>query len=68
MDLGRSLKIALAQKGKRNKDLVEALDVGPVLVSLWIRHGKMNHTNLERICKFLEMPVSEFVALGENNE
>ena len=66
MNLGKSLRIALAMKEKRNKDLAEALEVGPVLVSLWIKHGNMNHANLERVCEFMEMSVSEFVALGED--
>ena len=66
MHLGKSLKIALVTKGIKNKDLAEHLGIYPEQVSAWISSGNMNHVNLLKICQFLELKVSEFVALSED--
>lgn len=55
------LKVILAEKGKRNNDLVEHLDTSPQLVSMWVRNASQpNAINLEKICKFLGIQASEF--------
>ena len=65
MQLGKSLKVALAVKGLKRKELAERLSIQPNHVSIWIRTGRISQTYLEDICEALEMPVSEFVRLGE---
>lgn len=66
MNLGKSLNIALVKKGMKKKELAEKLGVGQPLISTWASKGSMTRANLEKICEVLDMPVSEFVALGEN--
>jgi len=65
MDLGKSLKVALAIKGVMNKELAEKLNVKTQQVTNWIRRGKIKQSYLIAICELLEMSVSEFIALGE---
>lgn len=65
MHLGTSLKIALAMKNLKNKELAEHLGVSSAQVSNWVSSGKMTLANLNRVCDALGMSVSEFVALGE---
>jgi len=67
MDLGKSLKVALALKGMKHKELAAALNTSSQQVSNWIRSGAIKQTSLVAICETLEMPVSEFIALGEGD-
>lgn len=66
MDLAKSLRIVLAQRGMQQKDLAEQVGVSKQIVSLWTNTGNISRVNLELICKTFEMNVSEFVALGED--
>lgn len=66
MNLAKSLKIALAQKELRQKDLADKLNVSDQLISRWAIKGTISPSNLEALCSVLDMPVSEFVALGED--
>ena len=56
----------MAVKNVKNKELAEALDTSSQQVSMWLRTGSILHKNLVAICGFLDMPVSEFIALGED--
>ena len=64
MNLGKSLEIALIKKGIKKKDLAVQMEVKPQQVTQWVR-GSISKSHLVNICDFLEMPVSEFIALGE---
>ena len=66
MNLAKSMKIALAQKEIRQTDLAEKLGVSDQLISRWAIKGTISPSNLELLCAELGMPVSEFVALGED--
>lgn len=65
MDLGKSLNVAIALKGIKTKDLAEGVDTSRQQVANWKRTGAIKQASLVKICIFLEMKVSEFVALGE---
>ena len=65
MDLGISLRMALAKRDMKNKDLAEALNTTSQQVSTWISRSSINMSNIQRICKVLDMKVSEFIALSE---
>ena len=65
MNLGISLKMALAKKPMKNKMLAEMIPTSEQQVSNWITGGAINSKNLKRICELLDMKVSEFIALGE---
>tara|TARA_R110000803_G_scaffold25853_2_gene61746 strand:+ start:590 stop:787 length:198 start_codon:yes stop_codon:yes gene_type:complete len=65
MNLGISLKVALAKSPMNNKMLAEMIPTSPQQVTNWIASGSINSKNLKRICELLDLKVSEFVALGE---
>lgn len=65
MNLGKSLKVALAGSELLNKDLAEKLSTSPQQVSKWIKSGAIKQSSIVEICKVLNMNVSEFIALGE---
>ena len=67
MHLGISLKMALARKPMRNKLLAELMPTTESNVSRWIKTGNIKLPDLKRICTILDIKLSEFVALGENN-
>ena len=65
MNLSRSLKIAIAKKVIKHKDLAEALGTSSQQVSNWIKSGSIKQSSIVDLSAFFEMPVSEFIALGE---
>ena len=65
MNLGKSLKIAIATKEIKTKDLADGLLVSRQQVSNWKRTGSISSSRLVDICKYFDMEVSEFIALGE---
>ena len=66
MNLGRSLKVALALEDMMNKTLAEKLGTSPQQISNWIGSGDIGKDSLIKICQIFNMPVSEFIALGED--
>lgn len=67
INLGKSIKVALAQNEMKRTELAETMEVSKQQVSNWIRSGTMNLSTLVTICAVLNMPVSEFIALGEGD-
>lgn len=65
MNLGISLKVALARSPLNNKMLAEMIPTSQQQVTNWISSGNISTKNLKRICKILDLKVSEFIALGE---
>ncbi len=65
MNLGISLKVAIAKSPMNNKMLAEMIPTSAQQVTNWIASGSINPKSLKRICELLDMKVSEFVALGE---
>ncbi len=66
MNIGRSLKIALAIRGKTQGDLAQELDCAQSNISYWTsRQSKINLSTVERLAAGLDYSVSEFIALGE---
>ena len=65
MDLKRSLEIAKAKKGVKNKDVSEALKTSPQQVANWCRTGAIKQSSIADLSNYFEMQVSEFIALGE---
>lgn len=65
MNLGKSLKIAIAKSEMKQKDLAELLGTSPQQVSNWVSSGSIKQSSIVDICTALNMPVSEFVKLGE---
>ena len=65
MNLGKSIKVALAIREKRQQDLADHMGKSRQQISKWISTGSIGSNNVELVCKYFDMPVSEFVALGE---
>ena len=65
MNLGKSLRVAVAQKGVKNIDVAKHLNVAPQQVTNWIASGKIKQENIIKLACFFEMPVSGFIKLGE---
>lgn len=66
MNVGRSLKIALAIRGMTQYDLAEKLDCAQSNISYWMgRQSKITLTTVQKLSDGLDYSVSEFIALGE---
>jgi len=66
MDLSKSLRLSIAKKGVKHRDMAEEMSINPQLISNWIRRGAIRHSALIDICKYFDISVSEFIALGED--
>jgi len=67
MNLSKSLRLAIAKKGIKHKDLANALGTSSQQISNWLKSGSIKQSSIVDIAKFFEMPVSEFIALGEGD-
>lgn len=68
MNLSKSLRVALAMREKTQTDLANHLGKDRQIISKWAVSGKMSRVSIELTCKYLDMNVSEFVALGEDHD
>ncbi len=64
MDLGKSLRVAMAKKGIKNKDLAKELGVKPQQISNWLS-GSIGKSSVESLSGHFDLKISEFIALGE---
>lgn len=60
--------MALAKRPLRNKTLAELMDTSEQQVSNWIKTGAIKQSSLVRICEVLNIKLSEFVALSEEDD
>ena len=65
MNIKRSLRMAMADRDVNSKQLAENLGVGPSQVSKWLNTGCITASGLKKLADYFEMPVSEFIKLGE---
>ena len=65
MDLRKSLRVAIANKGVKHKDLARQLGTTTQQISNWLKSGKMKQDSMASVSKALDVSVSEFIALGE---
>lgn len=66
MNVGKSLKIALAMKGIKQSDLAAKVGMTTVWISRLANSEKAGMGSVEMLSKALDMKVSEFLALGED--
>ena len=66
MNLSKSLRVAIAKEGIKHKDLAKRIGTSSQQVSNWLKSGSIKQSSLTDICKVFNMPVSEFIALGED--
>ncbi len=66
MNIGKSIKVACAQKEIQQQDLAEMLGLSTVTISTLANNkGGCKQKTLVALAGAFEMPVSEFIALGE---
>jgi len=65
MDLSKSLKVAIAMKGVKHKDLAKDIGTTSQQISNWIKSGAIKQSSLVVVANSLGLSVSEFIALGE---
>lgn len=66
MNVGKSLKVALAKRGMKQVELARKMEVGEVYVS---RLANSEHAGMGTVTKLaaaVEMTVGEFISLGED--
>ena len=66
MNVGKSIKVALAKRGWKQNQLAAMLGVAPSSLSAIANQRSCTGQTLQKIADAFEMPVSEFVALGED--
>ena len=68
MNLGKRLKIVMAVKEVRSKDLAYQLGVSPAQICNWRRANKFSANTLSRICKCICITEAEFYAISSGAE
>jgi transcriptional regulator with XRE-family HTH domain len=66
MNVGKSIKVALAQKGMSQNELAKRMGLTHTWVSALANKKKASTSTIEALAAQLDMKVSEFVALGED--
>jgi DNA-binding Xre family transcriptional regulator len=66
MNVGRSLRVALAKKDMNQKDLAEKLDVSGAYVNKLANSKSAGMGAVQKLSEFFDMQVSEFLKLGED--
>ena len=66
MHLGNAVKIALINKGVKQRELAESMGVTGVYVSRICNQESIGISSLKKIADALGMKVSELVELGED--
>lgn len=65
MDAGKSLRVAMAMRGVKNKKLAEDMGVSNQQVTNWLS-GPVGLGNIKSLSEYFGMKVSAFIALGED--
>ncbi len=65
MNIGKSIQIALIDKGWQKKDLASKLGVTRSTVSNLVSSSTCTGKALDNLCDVFEMKASDFIALGE---
>ena len=65
MNVGKSITIALFDKGMKKRELAVALGVTPHTVTNLCASKTCAGDRLAKLCEIFEMDASEFIALGE---
>lgn len=66
MNVGRSLRVALAKKDMNQKDLAEKMGVSGAYVNKLANNKSAGMGSVQKLSEFFDMPVSEFLKLGED--
>jgi DNA-binding Xre family transcriptional regulator len=65
MNIGKSIQIALIDKGWQKKDLADKMGVTRSTISNLVKSSTCTGQALDNLCEVFEMKASDFIALGE---
>jgi len=66
MNIGKSIRVACAKKEINHKELARLVGISETTISTLVNNkSKCKQKTLEEFASFFEIPVSEFIALGE---
>ena len=65
MNIGKSIKIALAQRELTQVWLANELNTSSQNITNYVSKPNLNGTTIDKLAKAFNMPSSEFIALGE---
>lgn len=65
MDIKQSINIALAKQGEKAPWLADKLGITRQALNQAMNNGSASSKRIEEMAKVFNMPVSEFIALGE---
>jgi len=65
MDIGKSIRVALAERDKKASWLADELGIERQNITRIIKTGKASTGTMEKIANALEINLSELIALGE---
>jgi DNA-binding Xre family transcriptional regulator len=65
MDIGKSMRVAMAMRGMRGNQLAEQLHVTAPTVSVMLSRRTCSGQTLQDLADIFGMKVSDFVKLGE---
>lgn len=66
MNIGKSIRVALAQKDMTKTDLAAKLGIHLTGISQFSNRECVKSETIQKLANVFEMKVSEFVALGED--
>lgn len=65
MDLGKAIRVALAQRDMSQLDLAQKMGTGAANISAIISRGSSTTETIKRLADIFELKVSDFIKLGE---
>lgn len=65
MNIGKSIRVAMAINERNTKWVANGLDASVSWVNMIKNQTGVSQKTLEKLAKLFDMPVSEFIALGE---
>lgn len=66
MDIGKSMRVAMAMRGLRNNQLAEKMGVTQATISVMLSRRTCTGQALIQLCEIFDMKASEFLRLGED--
>lgn len=66
MNIGRSIKVALAKRDMKQIDLAKSMGCSVAYISKICRSKESGIGTIQKLADFFGMQVSEFIALGED--
>lgn len=66
MHTGKALRKLIFDRNIKNSELADGVGVKPSQVTEWVKNERMSLRSMDKIAKFFDMKLSEFIKLSEN--